>query len=221
MKVLNRKGKCCPWPDSRNLPVARIRPEPELAFQRGAGFSDALEAANLDSWARVGKFKAGVRILVLSDSCHSGTVTRASNFVLRWAARPRHANERRARSAKGTRKTLQGHPGGAPGRPEAKVKGPEVCCSYRAVWTINSRQTRARRTACSPARSRRSGMGGKLQNGYRKFRDIMVSKVRQIKHLTISSSAGRTRISKHRGPSQSKRIATSSKLKRGLQDEHH
>ena len=51
-------------------------------------------------YAGLGRFTAGVRVLVLSDSCHSGTVTRAMFYALR-----------------GTGASVAGSPSGDPARP--------------------------------------------------------------------------------------------------------
>ena len=123
-----------------------------------------------------GKFKAGVRILVLSDSCHSGTVTRKIPDLVSGGPRVRAMPTSVARAVqKAHAKLYKSIQDAHPAAEKTKVKASVLLVSG-CMDNQLSRDGREE-TACLPARLKKVWNGGKFKYGYRKFRDVIVSKM--------------------------------------------
>ena len=106
------------------------------------------------------KFKAGVRILVLSDSCHSGTVTRDIPMFAGAGPSPAPC---RARSASRWKTPIARFIAQSKKKIAArkKPKSTPASCWCPAAWTTKPPWT-ATATAPSPARSKKSGTAASL-----------------------------------------------------------
>jgi hypothetical protein len=125
-----------------------------------------------DLWA---KFKAGVRIFILSDSCHSGSVTRAIPAFISGGPRVRAMPTVVARAVqKAHAKLYRAIQSAHPSAEKAKVKASVLLISgcmdnqFSQDGDKNGLFTGTLKTVWS---------GGKFKQGYRKFRDVIVSKM--------------------------------------------
>jgi metacaspase-1 len=125
-----------------------------------------------DLW---GKFKAGVRLLVLSDSCHSGSVTRAIPAVLAGGPRarvmPRQVGEKvEAAHAKLYRGIQEAHPGAEKAKVKASVLLISGCQDNQLSMDgdANGAFTEMLKTVWN---------GGRFRGNYRRFRDTIVARM--------------------------------------------
>jgi hypothetical protein len=126
-------------------------------------------------WDLWSKFKAGVRIFVLSDSCHSGTVTRdippqlASGVRVR--AMPTYVMRKvQDAHAKLYRDIQDAHPAAETIKVKASVLLISGCMD-------NQLSRDGDRNGLFTGTLRTVWNGGKFKLGYRKFRDVIVSKM--------------------------------------------
>jgi hypothetical protein len=122
-----------------------------------------------------GEFRPGVRIVVLSDSCHSGTVTRAVPPFLgrgpRPRAMPRAVGARVERThAKLYRGIQQAHPAAEKTKVRATVLLISGCMD-------NQFSLDGDRNGLFTATLKRVWNSGKFPNNYRKFRDKIVARM--------------------------------------------
>ncbi len=125
-----------------------------------------------DLW---GEFRAGVRIVVLSDSCHSGTVLRAIPDFISGRPRIRAMPTRVARAvqkahAKLYRSIQDAHPGAAQKRFEASVLLLSGCMD-------NQTSRDGARNGLFTGTLKKVWNGGKFKGHYRKLRDTIVSQM--------------------------------------------
>ena len=121
------------------------------------------------------KFKSGVRILVLSDSCHSGSVTRA---MPPWEitlpavrAMPREVGERTYRKNKATYDKIQRD---TPNAETTKVKATVLLISG---CQDNQLSLDGDRNGLFTGTLKSVWNNGKFKYGYRRFRDTIVAKM--------------------------------------------
>ena len=125
-----------------------------------------------DLW---GKFKSGVRILVLSDSCHSGTVTRKIPDFVSGGPRVRAMPTSVARAVqKEHAKLYKSIQDAHPAAEKTKVK-PSVLLVSGCMDNQLSRD--GARNGLFTGTMKKVWNGGKFKDGYRKFRDVIVSKM--------------------------------------------
>jgi hypothetical protein len=123
-------------------------------------------------YALWGKFKAGVHILVLSDSCHSGTVIRAippGLGVMKPVARPRAMPPDVALRTYKRHKALydgiqKAHPAGEKAKVNAAVLLISGCQD-------NQTSLDGARNGLFTEKLKKTWNGGKFSGGYRLFRD--------------------------------------------------
>ena len=119
------------------------------------------------------KFQAGVRILVLSDSCHSGTVTRAvPDFIAdgpRPRAMPRSVGEKVEKAHSALYRSIQAaHPGAEKARVRASILLISGCMD-------NQFSMDGEKNGAFPGTLKKVWAGGRFTGAYRKFRDKIVS----------------------------------------------
>lgn len=125
-----------------------------------------------DLWA---KFKSGVRVVVVSDSCHSGSVTRAIPAFVSGGPRVRAMPPPVARAVEKAHKRLYRSIQDAhPAAEKAKVKA--------SVLLISGCQDKQEsldgdRNGLFTATLKAVWNGGKFKYGYRRFRDVIASKM--------------------------------------------
>ena len=124
-------------------------------------------------YALWGKFKAGVRILVLSDSCHSGTVTRAVPAFVSGGPRVRAMPLTVVRAVQAAHARLykgiqDAHPAAEKTRVKASVLLISGCMD-------NQFSQDGDRNGLFTGTLKKVWNGGKFRNGHRKFRDVIVS----------------------------------------------
>lgn len=123
-------------------------------------------------WSR---FKAGVRIAVLSDSCHSGTVVRAVPDFLsggpRRRAMPRSVG---ARVEKAHKKIYQGIQRQYPGAESVKVKASVVLISG---CQDNQFSMDGDKNGAFTEQLKKVWGGGRFQGTYRRLRDQIVARM--------------------------------------------
>lgn len=121
------------------------------------------------------KFKAGVRVLVLSDSCHSGSVTRAVPPMLGGGPRqkfmPHSVGDRVYRAHKKQYDAIQ-----------AKNKAAENVKPKATVLLISGCQDNqvsldGSRNGLFTQMLKKVWNGGKFQSGHRRFRDTIVAQM--------------------------------------------
>jgi hypothetical protein len=125
-----------------------------------------------DLW---GKFKAGVRIVVLSDSCHSGTVVR--NIPAFISGGPRSRAMPRSVGIKVERahsKLYRGVQKAHKGSETAKVKASVLLISG---CMDNQLSLDGDRNGAFTGTLKGVWAGGRFSQNYRKFRDVIVSKM--------------------------------------------
>lgn len=120
-----------------------------------------------------GKFKAGVRVFVLSDSCHSGTVTRAVPASIgggpRRRAMPRIVGAKVEHAhAKLYRSLQQKHPAAENTNVRASVLLISGCMD-------NQYSLDGDRNGLFTGTLKKVWKGGKFKGSYRKFRDVIIS----------------------------------------------
>jgi len=125
-----------------------------------------------DLW---GKFKPGVRILVLSDSCHSGTVTRDVPDFLeggpRRRAMPRSVGVKVENAHRAVYRRIQeAHPGSE----EAKVRASILLISG---CMDNQYSMDGEKNGAFTGTLKKVWAGGKWSGNYRRFRDKIVSRM--------------------------------------------
>jgi hypothetical protein len=123
-----------------------------------------------DLW---GAFKPGVRILVLSDSCHSGTVTRAvPDFIAggpRRRAMPRSVGEKVEKAHSALYRSIQkAHPGSENAKVRASVLLVSGCMD-------NQFSMDGEKNGAFTGTLKKVWAGGRFLGNYRKFRDKIVS----------------------------------------------
>jgi len=123
-----------------------------------------------DLW---GKFKAGVRILVLSDSCHSGTVTRDVPAFISGGARrramPRRIGEKVEKAHSGLYRSIQkAHPGSEKTKVRASILLISGCMD-------NQYSMDGERNGAFTGMLKKVWGGGRFSGTYRKFRDTIRS----------------------------------------------
>ena len=136
-------------------------------------------------WA---KFEPGVRIFVLSDSCHSGSAVRATIDAVRARGARRRDERSRAerdahdaetqsptRSTRPTR-TMYDDDASARYRRATQSTSARTCCCCRAARTTRRRPT-APRTACSPRRCSRCGTAASTRAATRSSTRTIVEKM--------------------------------------------
>lgn len=121
------------------------------------------------------KFKPGVRIFVLSDSCHSGTVLRNVPAFIRGGPRIRAMPLRVVRAtqqahAKLYKNIQNSHPAGEKVKVKASVLLISGCMD-------NQFSQDGERNGLFTGTLKTVWNGGKFKLGYRKFRDVIVSKM--------------------------------------------
>ena len=125
-----------------------------------------------DLWA---KFKKGVRIFVLSDSCHSGTVVRAIPAFISGGPRVRAMPTTVVRAvqkahAKLYRDIQNDHPAAEKVKVNASVLLISGCMD-------NQTSLDGARNGLFTGTLKKVWNGGKFKLGHRKFRDVIVSKM--------------------------------------------
>lgn len=123
-----------------------------------------------DLW---GKFKSGVRILVLSDSCHSGTVTRVvPDFIAggpRRRAMPRSVGIKVEKAHQALYRSIQkAHPGSEKTKVRASVLLISGCMD-------NQFSMDGEKNGAFTGTLKKVWAGGRFNAHYRKFRDKIVS----------------------------------------------
>jgi len=123
-----------------------------------------------DLW---GKFKPGVRILVLSDSCHSGSVTRdvppSISGGPRRRAMPRTVGDKVEKKHKELYRSIQkAHPGSEKAKVNASVLLISGCMD-------NQFSMDGEKNGAFTGTLKKVWGGGKFGGNYRKFRDTIVS----------------------------------------------
>lgn len=125
-----------------------------------------------DLWAT---FKAGVRIVVLSDSCHSGSVLRAIPAFVSGRPRVRAMPTGVARAVqKAHAKLYQSIQKAHPAAEKAKVKASVLLVSG---CMDNQLSRDGDENGLFTGTLKTVWNGGKFKQGYRKFRDVIVSKM--------------------------------------------
>ena len=123
-----------------------------------------------DLWAR---FKAGVRILVLSDSYHSGSVTRAIPAFISGGPRVRAMGTTVARAVqKAHEKLYRDIQTAHPAAEKASVKASVLLISG---CMDNQLSQDGARNGLFTGTLKTVWNGGKFRQGHRKFRDVIVS----------------------------------------------
>jgi metacaspase-1 len=122
-----------------------------------------------------GKFKAGVRVFVLSDSCHSGSVVRAIPAFIsggpRVRAMPTYVAQRVQKAhAKLYKKIQDEHPSAEKTKVNANVLLISGCMD-------NQLSQDGDRNGLFTGTLKEVWNGGKFKSNYRRFRDIIVSKM--------------------------------------------
>ena len=122
-----------------------------------------------------GKFKSGVRIIVLSDSCHSGTVLRNIPAFISGGPRIRAMPTAVARKvqkahAKLYKKIQDEHPAAETTKVNASVLLISGCMD-------NQTSRDGARNGLFTGTLKKVWNGGKFKGGYRKLRDMVVSKM--------------------------------------------
>ncbi len=126
-------------------------------------------------YALYGKFKAGVRIFVLSDSCHSGTVTRAVPAFLTGGPRarfmPHEVGERVYRAHKKLYDAIQkATPPAAPGKLKATVALISGCQDNQVSLDGD-------RNGLFTETLRKVWGNGKFRGSYKRFADTIVARM--------------------------------------------
>lgn len=126
-------------------------------------------------YALWGRFKSGVRILVFSDSCHSGTVSREMPVFLRANAgedppkRPRLMPPDVAlRTYKRHKKLYDGIQAALPGSEKTRLKATVLLISG---CQDNQTSSDGDRNGLFTEKLRKVWAGGRFKGGYRNFRD--------------------------------------------------
>ncbi len=125
-----------------------------------------------DLW---GRFKSGVRILVLSDSCHSGTVTRdIPGFIMgepRVRGMPLKVSQKVEQAHKALYRAIQvAHPGSEIAKIRASVLLISGCMDKQVSQD-------GERNGAFTGALKRVWAGGKLKGNYRRFRDLISAKL--------------------------------------------
>jgi metacaspase-1 len=125
-----------------------------------------------DLW---GQFKSGVRILVLSDSCHSGTVTRdIPGFITgepRVRAMPLKVGQKVEQAHKALYRAIQvAHTGSETAKIRASVLLISGCMD-------NQVSQDGERNGAFTGALKRVWAGGKFKGNYRRFRDLISAKL--------------------------------------------
>jgi metacaspase-1 len=125
-----------------------------------------------DLW---GHFKAGVRILVLSDSCHSGTVSRdIPAFITggpRVRAMPLKVSQKVEQAHKALYRAIQvAHPAGETAKVRASVLLISGCMDNQVSMD-------GERNGAFTGALKRVWAGGKVKGNYRRFRDLISAKM--------------------------------------------
>ena len=126
-------------------------------------------------YALWGGFKAGVRILVLSDSCHSGSVVRMAPPMLSGGPRvrlmPRQVCEKVEAAHEALYREIQA---ANPGAEEAKVKASVLLISG---CMDNQTSLDGEQNGAFTGMLKQVWNGGKFRGRYRRFRDTIVSRM--------------------------------------------
>jgi len=125
-----------------------------------------------DLWS---SFKAGVRILVLSDSCHSGSVTRAIPAILAGGPRarvmpPQIGEKVEAAHPKLYRAIQKAHPGAEKAKVQASILLISGCMDNQVSMDGD-------RNGAFTEMLKKVWGEGKFRGNYRKFRDTIVARM--------------------------------------------
>jgi hypothetical protein len=126
-------------------------------------------------YAMWGKFKSGVRIVVLSDSCHSGTVLRDIPAFISGGSRIRAMPTSVVRAVqKAHAKLYKSIQDAYPSAEKTKVKASVLLISG---CMDNQTSQDGDRNGLFTGTLKKVWNGGKFKSGYRKFRDVIVSQM--------------------------------------------
>ncbi len=142
-------------------------------------------------WALWGRFRAGVRIVVISDSCHSGTVTRQGGVVggVGVEGRARLLPPRQAAKVYRAQAALyDGIQEGLPGTDAGEVRASVILISG---CQDNQLSLDGPRNGLFTGNLKKVWRNGRFKGGYRKFRDAIARRMpeRQTPNYTLIGRA--------------------------------